>query len=128
MTRRAVDFVGALLAEQRRRTVYGFDDEAARRDGAMRLIGEYVGNTAVELAEKQFARIRETGIGRLHFAGAGSLLPGKPHYYRIHGPTVVTEYDNSRDEANHAHSVWHDPQEVFGIDLLRRHNETAHHP
>lgn len=100
----------------------------AQRDGAMRLIGEYVGNMAVDLAETQFARIREAGIERLHFAWAGSLLPGKPHYYRIQGPTVVIEYDNSRDEANHAHSVWHDPQDAFGIDLLRRHNETAHRP
>lgn len=128
MTRRAVDFVDALSAEQWRRAVYGFDDEAAWRDGVMCLIGEYVGAMAMDLAKTQFARIRETGVERLRFAWAGSLLPGKPHYYRIHGLAVVIEYDNSRDAANHAQSVWHDPQDAFGIDLLRRHNETAHRP
>jgi hypothetical protein len=99
----------------------------AQRDGLMRLVGEYVGNVEVELAEKQFARIREAGVERLYFAWAGSLLPGNPHYYRIHGPTLIIEYDNSRDQANHAHSVWHDPQDEFGVDLLRRLHEQEHH-
>lgn len=98
----------------------------AQRDGVMRLLGEYLGNMEMELAETQFARVREAGVERLHFAWAGSLHPGKPHYYRIHGPTAIVEYDNSRDEANHAHSVWHDPLDGFGHDPLRRHHEEAH--
>jgi hypothetical protein len=112
MTRRAVDFVDALSAEQRRRTIHGFDDATAwrdwryvprqrpglplkamteaQRDGIMRLIGEYVGTMAVDLAETLFARIRETGIGQLHFrlgrvaASGQAALPPDPRSRRRH--------------------------------------------
>jgi hypothetical protein len=49
-----------------------------------------------------------------------------PHYYRLHGPRLVIEYDNTRDGANHVHAVWHDPTNSFGQDLLRAHYESSH--
>jgi hypothetical protein len=49
---------------------------------------------------------------------------GTCHYYRLHGPTMLVEYDNT--EPNHTHTVWHNPRDSFGEDLLRRHHETAH--
>lgn len=118
--------------EQSLRTPTGLSLAAmteAQRDGAMRLLGAYLGNMEQGVASRQWARIREAGVGRLYFAWAGSLAPGRPHYYRLHGPTLVIEYDNTQNGANHAHSVWHDPQDAFGGDLLRRHHEDAHtHP
>jgi hypothetical protein len=72
------------------------------------------------------ARVREAGIEKLHFAWAGSPAPGRPHYMRVHGPTALVEYDNTQDSANHVHSVWIDPQEVFGRDLLKTHYRGAH--
>ncbi len=71
-------------------------------------------------------RIREAGIERLYFAWAGPIDPGHAHYYRIHGPSVLIEFDNSQNDANHIHSVWHDPRNVFGADLLRAHYERGH--
>jgi hypothetical protein len=71
-------------------------------------------------------RLRETGIETLHFAWAGALAPGDPHYFRIHGPAALIEYDNTQNGANHVHSVWIDPQDVFGRDLLKAHYHNAH--
>ena len=64
---------------------------------------------------------REAGLERLHFAWAGPIEPGHAHYYRVHGPTLLIEFDNTQNDANHIHSVWHDPRNDFGADLLRAH-------
>ena len=86
-----------------------------------RLLDLYAGRMADSAAARQLQRIESAGIGRVHFAWAGAQQPGAPHYYRIHGPTVLVEYDNSQDEANHIHTVWRDLENDFGSDLLRRH-------
>jgi len=39
----------------------------------------------------------------------------------------VIEYDNTQNDANHIHTVWHDLERDFGRDLLRQHYETGHH-
>ena len=39
---------------------------------------------------------------------------------------MIIEYDNTRSGANHVHSVWHNPRDGFGADLLRAHNEHDH--
>ncbi len=91
----------------------------------MLILAEYLDNFDPEIAAPRYARIRETGIERLHFAWAGTVEVGGPHYYRIHGPTVLIEYDNTQNDANHVHSVWRDLENDFGTDLLRRHYETT---
>jgi len=40
---------------------------------------------------------------------------------------VPLEYDNVQGGANHVHSVWRDPENDFGDDLLRGHYEEAEH-
>ena len=75
----------------------------------------------------QLARIEKAGFDKLHFAWAGSLDVGKKHYYRIHGPSVLIEYDNSQNDANHIHSMWRDPEHDFGGDLLRKHLASVKH-
>lgn len=86
-----------------------------------RLLEVYAGRMADSSAHRQLQRISDAGFERLHFAWAGAHQPGQPHYYRIHGPTVLVEYDNSQGDANHIHSVWRDLENDFGGDLLRRH-------
>ncbi|HKZ08199.1 MAG TPA: DUF3500 domain-containing protein [Methylomirabilota bacterium] len=94
---------------------------------AVQLVEEYARNMRAELAEGELRRMHAAGLGDLHFAWAGALEPGKPHYYRLHGPTLLIEYDNTQNDANHIHSVWHDPKNDFGQDLLRAHYERGHH-
>lgn len=62
----------------------------------------------------------------VHFGWAGPLVSGSPHYYRIHGPDLLVEYDNTQRHANHAHSVWRRPESDFGFDALAAHR--SNHP
>lgn len=87
------------------------------------LVETYARRLRPELASWEMERLREAGIGGLHFAWAGGLEPGQPHYYRIHGPTLLVEYDNTQNRADHIHTVWHDPELDFGRDLLAEHYE-----
>lgn len=96
------------------------------RGGLLELVALYAGRLRPELAEWELNRMREAGVDGLHFAWAGGLAAGEPHYYRIHGPTLVIEYDNTQNRANHIHTVWHDPALDFGRDLLGEHYDRAH--
>jgi hypothetical protein len=98
----------------------------AQREGVMRILQLYAGTMREEIAAAHLAKLREAGIEALHFAWAGSQAPGRPHYFRVHGPTALLEYDNTQDSANHVHSVWIDPQGIFGRDLLKAHYQGAH--
>jgi hypothetical protein len=91
----------------------------------IRLLAEYVENADPAIAGARYARMEEVGLDRIRFAWAGTLERGGPHYYRIHGPTVLIEYDNTQNDANHIHSVWRDLENDFGEDLLERHYDTA---
>jgi len=99
----------------------------AQRRQLRRLLALYASRMADAAASRQLQRIDEAGFDRLHFAWAGAHQPRAPHYYRIHGPTVLVEYDNSQDGGNHVHSVWRDLENDFGGDLLRRHYAAAAH-
>ena len=102
-----------------------------QRELMMRLIGEWAHNLDIPLALDQLARIRKAGIDAIHFAWAGTEK-GKPYYYRIHGPTVLIEFDNSfapgrrAGPVNHIHTVWRDLEHDYGGDLLRQHYEEHH--
>jgi hypothetical protein len=98
----------------------------ARRELALRLIGTYVERLRAPWAEAEMARIRDAGFENVHFAWAGSLEPGRPYYYRLHGPLMVIEYDNTQNDANHIHTVWHDLTRNFGRHLLKEHYQHGH--
>ena len=68
----------------------------------------------------------EAALDAVHVAWAGPTTPGAPHYYRVQGPRLLVEWDNTQRGANHAHSVWRDPGSDFGLDVLARHR-AAHH-
>jgi hypothetical protein len=93
----------------------------AQKQQLRRLLELYAGRMADTSARRQLQRIEDAGFERLHFAWAGAHQPRSPHYYRIHGPTVLVEYDNTQAGANHIHTVWRDLENDFGGDLLRRH-------
>ena len=91
-----------------------------------RLIEEYVRVRYDEAAEQELARIDKAGRDDIHFAWIGMPGRGNPHYYRIHGPTFVIEYDNVQNDANHVHTVLRDLERDFGGDALRAHHEHDH--
>jgi Protein of unknown function (DUF3500) len=89
------------------------------------LIELYAGTMKPKLAEERLAKIRTAGLDGIRFAWAGPTARGKPHYYRVQGPTFLIEFDNSG--GNHVHSVWRDFAGDFGRDLLREHYGTSAH-
>ena len=98
----------------------------AQQGGIMRILELYAGTMREEIATAAMAKVREAGLDALHFAWAGSLVRGRPHYFRVQGPAALIEYDNTQDGANHVHSVWIDPRDLFGRDLLLTHYRGAH--
>lgn len=99
----------------------------AQRTLFRRLLDELIGNFNVALKEQAWHDVDHAGFDKLHFAWAGSVKLGEGHYFRIHGPTLVIEYDNTQNDANHAHLVWHSPGNNFGAEYLRRHYEESPH-
>lgn len=93
----------------------------------IRLIQEYVTNLRPDLADAKLERIKTTEVERIHFAWAGSIDAGKPHYYRIHSPKFLIEYDNTQNNANHIHTVYRDLADDFGVDMLRLHYDRSGH-
>jgi Protein of unknown function (DUF3500) len=100
--------------------------DSVQRGQVFDLVEAYVRNMRAAVIERELRDLRAAGPEKLHFAWAGGTLPDEPHYYRLHGPTLIIEYDNTQNGGNHAHSVWHDPRDGLGRDLLRRHHENDH--
>jgi len=98
------------------------DQQAQLRD----LVGVYAGRLRQEVAESATREIAAEGWAAVHFAWAGDLEKGEPHYYRIQGPAFLIEYDNIQNQANHIHTVWRDFAGDFGRDLLSEHYRRDH--
>lgn len=97
-----------------------------QRDLLRALLDTYLGRAPDEVRERLAARYADDWLDGVHVAWAGSLEPGEPHYYRLHGHRLLVEYDNTQRQVNHAHSVWRDPEGDFGADILAEHR-AAHH-
>lgn len=99
-----------------------------QREGLLLVIREYTHNMQPDIAAAAWQRIEAAGVDSLYFAWAGNLQKRQGHYYRIHGPTLLIEYDNTQNDANHVHSVWRAFEGDFGEDLLHKHyKENPHH-
>jgi hypothetical protein len=102
--------------------------EKGQRQKLMNLIGECVNRMPEDLAGSRLNEIAREGERHIHVAWAGSAEPGRPHYYRVHGPSFLIENDNTQNNANHIHSVWRDLQNDWGEDLLKKHFRNSHRP
>ncbi len=96
-----------------------------QRDLLRALLDCYLGRLADDVADAQAARVA-ADLDALHFAWAGPIEAGRPHYYRIQGGSLLVEYDNTQRDANHVHSVWRDLRHDFGGDALADHHVTHH--
>ncbi len=158
---RAYALMASLTDDQRRRAV--IDDEMPRgiftmpgRADALRkysglsaasmtaqqrqlfwlLIDEYVQNVEPVIADRIIGDILQDGWERLFFAWIGQTEYGSVMYYRIHGPSILIEFDHASNlrspklesSPNHIHTIMRVPGGDFGDDLLQRHylNSPAH--
>jgi hypothetical protein len=98
----------------------------AQKAALMDLVALYATRLRSELAQEDIRRIAQAGLDKIYFAWAGSTEKGEGHYYRIHGPNFLVEYDDTQNNANHIHTVWRDLENDFGGDLLKKHYEESH--
>lgn len=94
----------------------------------LQLINLYVHRYTKLFADQMLKEIQHAGLNNLRFAWAGAQEPmiGKAHYYRVQGPTIIIEYDNSQNNANHVHTVIRDLKRDFGGDVLLEHYKQSH--
>lgn len=104
------------------RGVAGADLDADQRGLMRQLLGCYLERVPEGVAPTY----DDAALDAVHLAWAGPLDPGAPHYYRLQAPRLLVEWDNTQRDANHAHSVWRDPEADFGLDVLAAHR-AAHH-
>jgi hypothetical protein len=98
--------------------------DRASRGLLVGLVRYYLDRLHSDLADEEFDAL---DLERLHFAWEGSAKRGDGHYYRIQGPELLIEYDNTANDANHAHSVWRRRSGDFGDDLLAAHRASVRH-
>ncbi|MBT2161713.1 DUF3500 domain-containing protein [Zobellia barbeyronii] len=91
-----------------------------------KLLNLYLNNYKAEFSKSLKTKIEEADFNKLSFAWAGSLKPGQGHYYHIQGPTILIEYDNTQNNANHVHTVVRDLTNDFGQDILKEHYNHSH--
>ena len=99
--------------------------DGEQRDLLRALLATYLGRVPDGLSP-QGDYDRDAALDAVHLAWAGPTGPGQPLYYRLQGPGLLIEYDNTQRQANHVHSVWRDPAADFGYDALGAHLATHH--
>lgn len=86
----------------------------AERVLLLRLVSGYLERFPASFSEKWLeAYATGSGLDGLHFGYAGNLDVGGV-YYRLQDDRLLIEYDNTQDNANHAHTVVRDLEADFG--------------
>ncbi len=128
----AIDDAAAYSADDHRTVEYtaaakgvaGRDLDRSQRELLYAVLGTYFDR--VPEGVSPLPSYDDAALDAVHVAWAGSTEPGQPHYYRVQGPRLLIEWDNTQRGANHAHSVWRDPEADFGLDVLARHRARHH--
>jgi hypothetical protein len=128
----AMDETAGITSDEHRTLAYtrapkgiaGRDLDSSQRELLRLLLGTYFGRVPESVSP--LASYDDSALEGVHFAWAGPTEPGRPHYYRLQGPRLLIEWDNTQRDANHAHSVWRDPDADFGLDVLSQHRAMHH--
>lgn len=101
----------------------------AQQKAFTQLMNLYLDNYRKDLAQDLRSKVEKGGMGQMRFAWAGARQPviGQAHYYRIHNPVLLIEYDNSQNNANHVHTVIRDLTNDFAEDALQKHYQKHPH-
>ena len=128
----AIDEAAGLTADDHRAVEYtaapkgvpGSALDGTQRQLLLSLLGTYFDRVPDSVSP--LSSYDDAALDQVHFAWAGPTGPGLPHYYRVQGPRLLIEWDNTQRNANHAHSVWRDPEADFGLDVLAQHRARHH--
>ena len=108
--------------------IRGADLSSAQRDLLTAVIDAYVGMMADDIAALRHEAIRSGGLDNTYFAWAGPTERGEVAYYRVQGPNVLIEFDNTQEDPNHIHAAFRDFVGDLGRDVLREHLARDHTP
>jgi hypothetical protein len=109
------------------RGISGADLTAEQLYALVDLVARFAGRLPAEIAKAEMRRVDAAGVENLWFAWAGGTERGSRHYYRVQGPGLLIEHDNTQGGGNHVHSVWRVPGGDFGDDLLAAHYRGERH-
>ena len=109
------------------RGIGGADLTAEQIYALVDLVARFAGRLSAEVAEAEMRRVDAAGPENLWFAWAGATERGARHYFRVQGPGLLIEHDNTQGGGNHVHSVWRVPGGDFGDDLLAAHYRAEKH-
>lgn len=101
--------------------------DAGQQDALRRLLSLYADRLPGPLAALERAKFADGRVAELAWAWAGGVIPGDGYYYRVQGPDLLVECDNTQRGANHIHTVWRDPYRDFGRDPLAAHYQAMPH-
>lgn len=99
---------------------------ADQQKAFIKLLNVFVKNYELGFSSKLWDKIQKAGVDNLTFAWAGSTTPGSGTYYRIQGPMLQIEYDNTQTKANHVHTAVRDLTNDFAVDILKAHYDKEH--
>lgn len=90
-----------------------------------RLVRRHLARARASYAEACWADEAAAGLDRIRFAWCGDTDLAGGRYFCVRASTFLVEYDNTQDDANHAHSVWRHLRDDWG-DSLRQHYARSH--
>jgi hypothetical protein len=98
----------------------GADELTAEQSAILqRLIDTYLARLPEKAAAEYRAQLDGGALSDIHFAWAGGLEPGTPHYFRVQTDSLLIELVNSVGGGDHIHSVVRDFGHDFGHDSLQ---------
>jgi hypothetical protein len=77
----------------------------SQRELLRAVLDVFIGRIPEELADREAEKFAGHKLDAVHFAWAGGIERGQPHYYRLQGPRLLAEYDNTQRDVNHIHTV-----------------------
>jgi len=92
--------------------------DADQRETLSQFVRTYYDNFAEPIRSDlldQFARGRQD----FHFAWFGPADPTMPHAFRVQGPTLLIDFNDKQDGANHIHTFYRSLLGDFGMPVAR---------
>jgi hypothetical protein len=99
--------------------IAGVDLPVAARDALDELVAVYLERLPEDV-------VPPVDRDALTFAWEGATDRRGRHYYRVQGPDLLIEYDNTAADLDHAHTVLRRPSSDFGGDVLAEHRSEWH--